>query len=176
MSELTALFAGLGGLAFVLANIAIWSPRRLRVKLGALITAAVFLPAAYLSLSEMLSRPKPVGKEWVRREIAEATVLGSQMQEGRAIYVWLAMEGVEEPRAYALPWDEKVARQLHGARRNAEASGTRVKMRMPFEQSLDRRDRIFYAASQPPPPEKQRPVESPLEYQHSQGNQDDSNN
>ena len=124
----------------------------------------------------MLSRPKPVGKEWVRREIAEATVLGSQMQEGRAIYVWLAMEGVEEPRAYALPWDEKVARQLHGARRNAEASGTRVKMRMPFEQSLDRRDRIFYAASQPPPPEKQRPVESPLEYQHSQGNQDDSNN
>ena len=176
MSELTALFAGLGGLAFVLANIAIWSPRRLRVKLGALITAAVFLPAAYLSLSEMLSRPKPVGKEWVRREIAEATVLGSQMQEGRAIYVWLAMEGVEEPRAYALPWDEKVARQLHGARRNAEASGTRVKMRMPFEQSLDRRDRIFYAASQPPPPEKQRPVESPLEHQHSQGNQDDSNN
>jgi hypothetical protein len=176
MSELTTLFAGLGGLAFVLANIAIWSPRRLRVKLGALITAAVFLPAAYLSLSEMLSRPKPVGKEWVRREIAEATVLGSQMQEGRAIYVWLAMEGVEEPRAYALPWDEKVARQLHGARRNAEASGTRVKMRMPFEQSLDRRDRIFYAASQPPPPEKQRPVESPLEYQHSQGNQDDSNN
>ncbi len=176
MSELTALFAGLGGLAFVLANITIWSPRKLRVRLGALVTAAVFLPAAYVSLTEMLSRPKPVGNEWIRREMAEATVLGSQMQEGRAIYVWLAMEGVDEPRAYELPWDEKVARQLHGARRNAEADGTRVKMRLPFEQSLDRRERLFYAAPQPPAPEKQRPVESPFQHQHSQNDPDDSNN
>lgn len=175
MNELIALFAALGGLAFVLANIAIWSPRRLRVKLGALATVAVFLPAAYMSLSEMLSRPKPVANEWIRRELAEATVLGAQMVQDQAIYVWLAMEGIEEPRAYALPWDEKVARQLHGARRNAEASGTQVKMRMPFEQSLDRRDRIFYAAPQPPPPEKQRPVENPLVHQRSQANQNGSN-
>jgi hypothetical protein len=176
MSELTTLFAGLGGLAFVLANIAIWSPRSLRVKLGALVTAAVFLPAAYLSLSEMLSRPKPVGSEWARRELAEATVIGAQMIEGQAIYVWLGMEGVAEPRAYALPWDEKVARQLHGARRNAEASGTDVKMRNPFEQSIDQRERIFYAAPQPPPPEKQRPIENPLQYQRSQANSGDSTN
>lgn len=175
MNELIAIFAALGGLAFVLANIAIWSPRRLRVKLGALATVAVFLPAAYMSLSEMLSRPKPVANEWIRRELAEATVLGAQMVQDQAIYVWLAMEGIEEPRAYALPWDEKVARQLHGARRNAEASGTEVKMRMPFEQSLDRRDRIFYAAPQPPPPEKQRPVENPLVHQRSQANQNGSN-
>ena len=95
MSELTALFAVLGGLAFVLVNIAIWSPRNLRVKMGALATAAVFLPAAYMSLSEMLSRPKPVSNEWARRELAEATVIGSQMVEGQAIYVWLGIEGVE---------------------------------------------------------------------------------
>ena len=176
MSELTALFAGLGGLAFVLANIAIWSPRKLCVKLGALATAAVFLPAAYMSLSEMLSRPKPVGSEWARRELAEATVIGAQMVEGQAIYVWLGMEGVAEPRAYALPWDEKIARQLHGARRNAEANGTNVKMRNPFEQSIDQRERIFYAAPQPPPPEKQQPIENPLHYQHSQASPGDSTN
>ena len=174
MSELTALFAVLGGLAFVLANIAIWSPRKLRVKMGALATAAVFLPAAYMSLSEMLSRPKPVGSEWARRELAEATVIGSQMVEGQAIYVWLGIEGIEEPRAYALPWDEKVARQLHGARRTAEASGTRVKMRNPFEQSNDKRERIFYSAPQPPPPAKQRPVENPLVHQRSQASADHS--
>ncbi len=174
MSELTAVFAVLGGLAFVLVNIAIWSPRSVRVKMGALATAAVFLPAAYMSLSEMLSRPKPVGSEWARRELAEATVIGSQMVEGQAIYLWLGIEGIEEPRAYALPWDEKVARQLHGARRNAEASGTNVKMRNPFEQSNDQRERIFYAAPQAPPPEKQRPVENPLQYQHSQASQDRS--
>ena len=47
MSELTAVFAVLGGLAFVLVNIAIWSPRKLRVKMGALATAAIFPPTAY---------------------------------------------------------------------------------------------------------------------------------
>ena len=176
MSELTAVFAVLGGMAFVLANVAIWSPRSLRVKMGALATAAVFLPATYMSLSEMLSRPKPVGSEWARRELAEATVIGSQMVEGQAIYVWLGIEGVEEPRAYTLPWDEKTARQLHGARRSAEASGTRVKMRNPFESSNDERKRIFYAAPQPPPPQKQRPVENPFVHQRSQANPDSSAN
>ncbi len=176
MSELTAVFTVLGGLAFVLANIAIWSPRKLRVKMGALATAAVFLPAAYMSLSEMLSRPKPVGSEWARRELAEATVIGAQMVEGEAIYVWLGLEGVKEPRAYTLPWDEKIARQLHGARRTAEASGTKVKMRNPFEPSNDQRERMFYAAPQPPPPVKQRPVENPLQHQHSQAKPDSSSN
>ena len=170
MSELGALFAVLGGLAFILANIAVWSPRKLRVKLGALITAAVFLPTAYFSLAEMLGRPKPVETEWLRGALAEATVLGSQMQEGKAIYLWLALEGTAEPRAYALPWSEKIARQLHGARRSAEASGTRVRMRLPFQDSLDRRDRVFYAAPQPPPPEKQTPVQNPLNFQHSRSN------
>ena len=176
MSELTALFAGLGGLAFILANIAIWSPRKLRVKLGALATAAVFLPAAYMSLTEMLSRPKPVGSEWARRELAEATVIGSQMVENQAIYLWLNLEGIEEPRAYALPWDEKIARQLHGAKRNAEASGTNVKMRNPFEQSTDERERIFYAAPQQSPPVKQQPTDNPLQYQHSQANSGEPTN
>ena len=176
MTELTALFTVLGGLAFVLANIAIWSPRRLWVKMGALVTAAVFLPAAYISLSEMLSRPKPVGSEWARRELAEATVLSSQMIEGQAIFLWLGIEGIEEPRAYALPWDEKVARQLHGARQNAEARGTKVKMRNPFEQSNDTRDRVFYAAPVAPPPQKQQQVDNPLQHQHSQANQDSSAN
>jgi hypothetical protein len=172
MSELAALFTVLGGLAFVLANIAIWSPRALLVKMGALATAAIFLPAAYMSLSEMLSRPKPVDSEWARAQLAEATVIGSHMVEGEAIYVWLGIEGVEEPRAYALPWDEKTARQLHGARRNAEASGTKVKMRKPFEQSNDKRERVFYAAPLAPPPEKQQPVDNALQYQHSQTTQD----
>jgi len=176
MSELSALFAVLGGLAFILANVAVWTPRSLRVKLGALITAAVFLPMTYFSLSEMLGRPKPVATEWLRGALAEATVLGSQMQEDKAIYLWLALEGIDEPRAYALPWSEKLARQLHGARRSAEASGTRVKMRLPFENSLDRRDRVFYAAPRSPPPEKQTPVQNPLNFQHSQSNPGTTNN
>ena len=168
MSELTALFGGLLGLAFVLANIAVWSPRKLRVKLGALATAAMFLPGIYFGLTEMLGRPKPVETEWLRRALPEATVIGAQLQEGKAIHLWLAFDNTDEPRAYTLPWSEEAARQLHGARRSAEASGTRVRMRLPFERSLDERQRVFYAAPQPPPPQKRAPAHNPLEFQRSE--------
>ncbi len=176
MSELSALFAVLVGLAFILANIAVWAPRRLRVRLGALITAAVFLPTAYFSLSEMLGRPKPVAAEWLRGALAEATVLGSQMQEGKAIYLWLTLEGTDEPRAYSLPWNEQAARQLQGAQRSAKSNGSHVRMRLPFERSLDRREQVFYAAPQPPPPRKQTPVQNPLNFQRSQSGSAASNN
>ncbi len=41
-------------------------------------------------------------------------------------------------------------------------------MRLPFRPSLDRRQQVFYAAPQAPPPEKQVPDENPLQYQRSQ--------
>ena len=168
MIDLFMLFAVLTALVAILANIALWSPRRLRVKLGALATLLLFLPISYASLSEMLSRPKPIEYEWSRQDLAEATVLSSRLEEGKAIYLWLGIEGIEEPRAYVLPWDEQMARQLHGAQRSAEESGTRVQMRLPFEDSQDRRDQLFYAMPQPPAPAKESPRENPLNFQRSQ--------
>ena len=103
MRDLIPLFATLGLLAAVLAHIAIWSPRNLWIKVGALATTVAFLPVAYASLSTMLSRPKPIELEWSREQLVEATVLGARLEEGKAIYVWLGMEGVDEPRAYVLP-------------------------------------------------------------------------
>lgn len=154
MQDLFILFAVLAGLATLLTNIAIWAPRRLWLKLGALAVTAVLLPAGYLSLAEMLSRPKPVGAEWARQSLAEAPVIGAHMREGEAIYVWLTVPGAEDPRAYALPWDQQMAKQLRGAQREAEATGTQLRMRRPFEQSLDKREAVFYAAPPPPPPVK----------------------
>ena len=57
MRDLIPFFAALGLLAAILAHIAIWSPRNLWIKVGALVTTAAFLPVAYASLSAMLSRP-----------------------------------------------------------------------------------------------------------------------
>ena len=74
MNELLILFGVLGSLAGILASVALWAPRRIWVKLGALGVTAVFLPAGYFGLSEMLSRPKPVGLELARLNLAEATV------------------------------------------------------------------------------------------------------
>ncbi len=169
MNELLVLFGVLGGLAALLTTVALWAPRRIWIKLSALGVTVVFLPAGYFGLSEMLSRPKPVGLELARTDLAEATVLGARMEEDKAIYLWLGIPGVEEPRAYALPWNEQLARQLQGAERESQDTGTPVQMRKPFEDSLDDREKVFYAAPPPPPAEKAQPSENPLNFQGTQG-------
>jgi hypothetical protein len=167
MRDLIPFFAALGLLAAILAHIAIWSPRNLWIKVGALATTVAFMPVAYASLSAMLSRPKPIELEWSRAELAEASVLGSRMKEGKAIYVWLAMDGIDEPRAYVLPWSQELAKQLQGAQRNAQQTGAKVMMRKPFENSFDDRDRQFYAAPVPPPQEKVEGPQNALQFEHS---------
>ena len=176
MNEIIVLFGVLGGLAAILVSIALWAPRGTWIKLGALAVTAVFLPAGYFSLSEMLSRPKPVTLEFARKDLTEATVLGAQMEEGKAIYLWLGIPGVPEPRAYVLPWSKDLARQLQGAERESENTGTPVQMAKPFENSMDQRERRFYTAPQPPPPEKQRPAENPLNFQAVRPSDQDSAN
>ncbi len=169
MDNLTLYFVLAGGLVAVLANISVWAPRKVWIKVSALVTTALFLPAAYLSLADLLSRPKPVEFEWGNLDLAEATVIGSSMKEGEAIYLWLGLEGLEEPRAYALPWDQEMAQQLYDAQRAAEAEGNGVRMSMPFERSWDKRERRFYAAPQPPVPDKHRQKDRPYIFQRSDG-------
>ncbi len=79
--DLVAFFAIAGALAAVLALISIWSPRRVWTKVTALVTTALFLPVAYISLVDMLSRPKPVDMEWLNANATSAAVLGAQMIE-----------------------------------------------------------------------------------------------
>jgi hypothetical protein len=81
-------------------------------------------------------------------------VLGSTFRENEAIYVWLQLEHVAEPRAYALPWSRDLAEQLQTAQREADESQSEVRMRLPFEPTLDDREPKFYALPQPPLPPK----------------------
>lgn len=154
MNELPHLFGLAAVTAAVLASIAIWAPRALLAKAGALGCAALFMPLGYAGYSELLSRPKPVELEWWLSQADEATVLGSQMREGSGLYLWLQVQGTEEPRAYRLPWDRKTAEELQQALDEAERNGTGVRMRLPFEASLDRREPKFYALPQPALPPK----------------------
>jgi len=169
MTELTYLFAAVALLAGAMASVAIWAPRRLPPKLFAVGTGAALLPTAYLGLVQLMSLPKPVDLEWWLAAAEEATVLGSSIREDDAIYLWLQMDGVAEPRAYVLPWDRDLAEQLQAAQREAEENGTRARMRMPFEPSLDDREPKFYTAPQPalPPKDLERPPAR--EYQREPG-------
>lgn len=165
MDLLTILTVTAGVLAAVLVNIAIWAPRRLWIKLAALATAACFLPAAYGGFAELLGRPKPVDLQWTELEEDEATVLAAQMREGEAIYLWLGFADLTEPRSFALPWNEAMARELHGAQGEAEENGSQVRVRMPLVPSLDRDEPMFYAQPQQPPPAKSAAPDNALWFQ-----------
>lgn len=149
-------------LAGVLAAISIWSPRSRKLKVAALAAAAMFFPATYASLTELLSRPKPLALEWEHRDITKATVLSADLQEGTGIYLWLRLPDTDEPRAYRLPWDEELAKELYGAQREAKTAGTDVRMKEPFDRSEDNDEAIFYAEPQAALPPKQVPDEKPL--------------
>jgi hypothetical protein len=166
MNELFLVFAATVLLATLLANIGIWAPRRLWLRLSALLIAALFIPLAYASAASLLSRPKPTSLEWVRGQAAEATVIGSSVQEGVAIYVWLQMAGSPEPRAYTIPWNQDLAQQLQDARAEAQNNGTGLQMRLPFEKSWDTREPKFYAMPQPQLPQKAPPPPPSQRLQH----------
>jgi hypothetical protein len=168
MTELTYLFAALAVLTGVMTSISIWAPRRLRLKLGALGAAVLFLPAAYAGFLHLLSLPKPVRLEWWHARAAEATVLASALREGEGIYLWLQLSDAPEPRAYLLPWNRHLAEQLQAARREAEQNHTQLQMRLPFEPSLDDRAPKFYAMPQPALPPKDLDEPPPKVHEHAQ--------
>ena len=126
------LFAAGLLLAGGLASIAVWSPRGLAVRAVAVALLAGFIPVSYLVYTEMLSRPKPVAHEWWWRDTPSATLLGVSLHEGKAIYVWLRFDGVEEPRYYVLPWRRQLAERLQAATDTALETRGRIELRRPF--------------------------------------------
>jgi hypothetical protein len=155
MLDLLLLFGLALALVTILTNIGIWSQHRLAVKLTALAVAVLFLPTAYFSMVTLLSRPKPILLEWTAPKADETTVIAAQMKEDVAIYLWVQRPDSDEPRAYVLPWDEQVARQLHEAQRAAEAEGGTVQVRLaPQQNNLDPAERMFYTAPPAAPPPK----------------------
>ncbi len=166
MNYVFYLFVVSVGLITALAAVSIWSPRPLWVKVGALTIAALLLPAAYVSLVELLSRPKPIALEWGRGDLSKAVVLHADWQEGESIYLWLRVPGIDDPRAYVLPWNQKQAEQLFAAQREAEARRTEVHVERPFGRGEEESQQpVFYAVPQPAPPPKVRPVNNTFVYQ-----------
>ena len=152
-------------LAAALASIAIWSPRALPLKITSLVCATALLPLCYFSLNDILSRPKPVQLESVHKEVSQVNVLSSVMKEGEATYVWLQIPEIDEPRSYKLPWSDNTAKQLHKAQQEAEQTGTEVKMKKPFEKTVDSQEPVFYAAPPAAPAEKQAVDQDPILFQ-----------
>jgi hypothetical protein len=126
------LFAALIGVAALLASIAIWAPRATFVRSAAVVATAMFVPLTYLGMNELLSKPKPMAQEWANKNVAEATVLGVSLDEGKAIYLWLRLDGALVPRYYMLPWQPNVAERLQKMVEEAIEKGATIRIMNPF--------------------------------------------
>ena len=114
MDILFYVFAAATGIAAALASLAIWAPRPTRVRVLALVITTLFIPVIYVEMIEMLSKPKLMSFEWFERNTDKAVLLGTSLDEGNAIYVWLRLDGSFVPRSYKIPWNLKLAEKFGG--------------------------------------------------------------
>ena len=132
MDILFYITAGVAIIGAGLATIAIWAPRPTWVRVLAVVTVALFIPAIYLQIIEMLSRPKPMSFEWYQRKTDEAVVLGLKLIEKESIHLWLQPAGSTEPRNYIIPWNIKLAEKLEDGMEDAVRQNSTVVLKNPF--------------------------------------------
>ncbi len=154
METLTIFAFILIPMLLALVIITVWSPRRFWVKIGAVLLGLGSVIVLYIGFADLLSRPKPVSLEWMQRSAKQAVVLGAKAVEDEAIYLWLQLPAVRDPRYYKLPWDRKLAEELQKAMREARQKGGSVVVKLPFEPSLDRKEKMFHPLPQPAAPPK----------------------
>jgi hypothetical protein len=143
-------------IAAFLASVALRAPHRVGVKVLCIVGLAGFLPLTMAGFADLLGRPKPVAllQDIVARP--EATVIAATMEEGEKIWLWVAFEPSAEPRAFSLPWDLELAKQLRKAQADGERQGSKVKMRLTRlkEKPENRAEPVFHAPPPPPLPAK----------------------
>ncbi len=152
---LTWIFTAVVACASALALIAIRGSGSIALRVGSVGLMTALVGGSYAGLAELMSRPKPSSLEWVRANAGDAMVAGSRLRENEAIYLWLVFDGETEPRAYKLPWNMDMARQLREAEGEAAKRKSNVRMKNPFRSQRGENERVFHApprAALPPKP------------------------
>ena len=129
MSLLPFFFFAAVFAAVLLATVAIWAPRRTVPRAVAVALAVTLIPASYVALTEILGRPKPVAHEWWSGQATTAVLLGTTVDEGRAIYLWVQLDGERRPRYYELPWRRRLAESIQEATDEAIETRGRIEIK-----------------------------------------------
>ncbi len=165
MDVIYYIFAAAVGTAALLASIAIWAPRNTPIRVLALAAMTLFLPIVYVQFVGLLSKPKPVEWAWLERDVDRAEVLSVSFDEGKAIYVWLRLNGMIQPRFYSLPWRQQVAEDLEDAMEQASRTRSSVIVRDPFsKRSLEERGGVSVEIIPPATQPRKKPVTPPRVY------------
>lgn len=159
------IFAAAIGTAGLLTSIAIWAPRKTPIRVLALAAMTLFLPIVYVQFVGLLSKPKPASWEWIDRDVDSAQVLSVSFDEGKAIYLWLRLNGTIAPRFYSLPWRQQTAEDLEDAMEQANLSRSGVIVRNPFSRrSLEERGGISVEIIPPATQPLKKPTIPPRVY------------
>lgn len=156
MDSVYYFYAAALAIAVVLAAIAIGAPRRLGMRCAAVVLTALFLPLAYISLTTLLSRPKPVDFAWFERHAERAQLLGLRLDEGNAIYLWLHVDGDAMPGYYVLPWRQREAEYFQETYDTAVKQRGTVFVKKPFSKQSpeEKGGRSLEIIAPPSPPQK----------------------
>lgn len=163
----TLLFVGVAVVALLLGWIAIWSQKGRVVRWAAVLLTVLLVGGSYPAYVELLSRPKDVSEEWYLKNVPTATITGVYIREGIALYLYLMLPGIDEPRSYEFPWSDEtreLADSIVKALEEAEGGGVEIENPFNFQPSLEReRSKTVHPLPHERLPSKPQP-EAPLQY------------
>ena len=151
MDDMFYLFALSVGGILALSIIAVWSPRATWIRVTAVALAILMMPLGYLTLAGLLAKPKPKQLAWFERNVEKAHILGISLAEGKAIYLWLRLEGMLEPRYYSIPWSRKAAESLEEQMEAATKQNGALTVIRPFTNDKYAQDGGLNIKIVPPP-------------------------
>lgn len=148
--------------------LAAWSRRETAYRWILILLGCGVIVVSYPTFVGLLSRPRTVDEEWYHRHVKEARVAGVFVDEGVALYLYLVLPGMNEPRSYKYPWNDenrKLAESLQDALGSEEGKAG-VIVPLPFEPSLEREKPLTaHPIPQPAVPEKNgEQPEAPIQY------------
>ena len=170
MENLPILYLLHISLTGLLVVIAIWSRRAIGPRIASVVVLFALVLIGYFYLLNLLGRPQPIEHASFEGSEQDATVLATSIDEGKAIYLWLRIPGINQPRYYRMNWDHEVATSLKRAIDQSLRDNTSIQLNLEYETSLENRQMPkFYNLPQPrlpmkPPPEvfEYRNPDSPI--------------
>jgi hypothetical protein len=133
-----------------------WSRKDRWVRWCVIGCTLLIIPAAYMSMMDLLSRPKPESKEHMLHNVPIVEVLGFYVKEDIALYILLFNEEWDEPRYYVYAWSPQIQQMVNKLRQGweqAQEDGENVYMHRPFDPTVAPSERFNH----PDPPQTNRP-------------------
>ncbi len=158
MTALNWFFFLLVMLIAILVSISFKSRIKLYYKVASLSLGIFAFFLIYLSLLEILSRPKPRELELLNKYVKEVTLLHVSWVENESMHLLVRLDGVKEPRLYSFPWDPVQAQEFDEALEKGRESSEEVRITNPFFISnIEERKTLIYSAPAKPLPAKKPP-------------------